>query len=81
MATHLRTELMVDALRMVVWRKKPALGLINHSDQGVQYTSLCFGRKLEEVGIAPSMGRASSAYDNSLAENFVANAEDGASLP
>ena len=40
---HLRTEIVVDALRMAVWRK-PAAGLVHHSDQGVHYTSL-FSRK------------------------------------
>jgi putative transposase len=72
MATHLRTELVVDALQMAIWRRNPAPGLIHHSDQGVQYTSLSFGRRLEEAGIVPSMGRVGSAYDNSLAESFVA---------
>lgn len=72
MATHLRTELVVDALRMALWRRKPAAGLIHHSDQGVQYTSLSFGKRLEEAGIVPSMGRVGSAYDNALAESFVA---------
>ncbi len=72
MATHLRTELVVDALQMAVWRRKPAAGLIHHSDQGVQYTSLSFGKRLEEAGIVPSMGRVGSAYDNALAESFIA---------
>ena len=40
MENHLRTELVVDALRMAVWRRKPAPGLIHHSDRGVQYTAL-----------------------------------------
>ncbi len=72
METHLRTELVVDALQMALWRRKPSPGLIHHSDQGVQYTSLSFGKKLEEAGIVPSMGRVGSAYDNSLAESFIA---------
>ena len=72
MATHLRTDLVVDALQMAIWRRNPAPGLIHHSDQGVQYTSLSLGRRLEEAGIVPSMGRVGSAYDNSLAESFVA---------
>ena len=41
--SHLRTELVVDALQMAVWRRKTAPGLVHHSDQGVQYTSLSFG--------------------------------------
>jgi putative transposase len=72
MATHLRTELVVDALQMAIWRRRPSGGLIHHSDQGVQYTSLSFGKRLEEAGIVPSMGRVGSAYDNSLAESFIA---------
>ncbi len=38
MENHLRTELVVDALQMAVWRRKPVPGLVHHSDQGVQYT-------------------------------------------
>ena len=40
MENHLRTELVVDALQMAVWRRKPAPGLVHHSDQGIQYTAL-----------------------------------------
>jgi putative transposase len=72
MATHLRTELVLDALQMAIWRRKPAPGLIHHSDQGVQYTSLSFGKSLEEAGIVPSMGKVGSAYDNAMAESFIA---------
>ena len=72
MATHLRTELVIDALHIALWRRKPAAGLIHHSDQGVQYTSLSFGKRLEEAKIVPSTGRVGSAYDNALAESFIA---------
>jgi len=72
MATHLRSELVVDALQMAIARRKPAPGLVHHSDRGVQYTSLSFGKRLEEEGLLPSMGRVGSAYDNALAESFVA---------
>jgi len=72
MATHLRTELVVDALQMAIARRKPAAGLVHHSDRGVQYTSLYFGKRLEDEGLVPSMGRVGSAYDNALAESFVA---------
>jgi len=72
MATHLRTELVVDALQMAIRRRRPSAGLIHHSDQGVQYTSLSFGKRMEEAGIVPSMGRVGSAYDNSMAESFIA---------
>ena len=71
MEDHLRTELVVDALQMAVWRRKAAPGLVHHSDQGVQYTSLSFAERLGEVGIKPSMGRTGSALDNAMAESFV----------
>ena len=71
MEDHLRTEIVVDALRMAVWRRKPAPGLVHHSDQGAQYTSLSFGERLKEVGITPSMGRTGTALDNAMAESFV----------
>jgi putative transposase len=72
MATHLRTELVIDALQMAIARRKPAPGLVHHSDRGVQYTSLSFGKRLEDEGLLPSMGQVGSAYDNALAESFVA---------
>jgi putative transposase len=82
MEDHLRTELVVDALRMAVWRRKPSPGLVHHSDQGVQYTSLSFSERLREVGIKPSMGRTGSALDNAMAESFVSTlkAELGSNL-
>lgn len=72
MADHLKTELVIDALEMAVWRRKPKAGLVHHSDRGMQYTALSFGKKLEEAGIVPSMGRAGSALDNAISESFVA---------
>ena len=54
MAIHLRTELVVDALEMALWRRKPNnAGLIHHTDRGSQYTALSFGKRLEEAGIVP----------------------------
>ncbi|WP_273888246.1 DDE-type integrase/transposase/recombinase [Rubrobacter naiadicus] len=62
-ASHLRAELVVDALEMALWRRKPEAGLIHHSERGTQYTALSFGKKLEEARIVPSMGRVGSALD------------------
>jgi putative transposase len=73
MATHLRTELVVDALEMALWRRKPGAGLIHHTDRGVQYTALSFGKRLEEAGIVASVGRVGSALDNAISESFVAS--------
>ena len=71
MASHLRSELVADALQMALHRRNPSIGLIHHSDRGAQYTALSFGKRLEEAGIVPSMGRAGSALDNAISESFV----------
>ena len=55
MADHMRSELIVDALQMAVARRRPAPGLIHHSDQGSQYVSLAFGRRLQQAGLVASM--------------------------
>ena len=73
MASHLRTELVVDALEMALWRRKPDAGLIHHTDRGAQYTALSFGKRLKEAGIVASMGRTGSALDNAISESFVAS--------
>lgn len=73
MANSLKAEIVIDALNMALWRRDPAPGLIHHSDHGSQYTSVEFGRRLKEVGLLPSMGSVSDAYDNALAEAFIAS--------
>jgi putative transposase len=75
MAGHLRTELILDALDMAISRRRPGDGLVHHSDRGTQYTSLAFGRRAREAGIALSMGSTGDAYDNALAESFFASLE------
>jgi putative transposase len=71
MANHLRAELVLDALNMVLYNRRPAPGLIHHSDRGSQYTSVEFGKRLTEAGLLPSVGSVGDAYDNSMAESFV----------
>jgi transposase InsO family protein len=73
MANHLRTELVLDALNMALWRRNPAPGLVHHSDHGSQYTSVEFSGRLKEAGVLPSMGTVADAYDNALAESFIAS--------
>ena len=75
MADHLRTGLVLDALAMAVQRRRPKSGLIHHSDHGCQYTSLAFGRRCRESGIAQSMGSVGDCYDNAMAESFNATLE------
>jgi putative transposase len=72
MADHMRSELVVDALQMAVSRRRPAPGLIHHSDQGSQYVSLAFGQAARDAGIARSMGSTGDCYDNAVAESFFA---------
>jgi putative transposase len=74
MANHLRTELVLDALEMAVWQRRPD-GVIHHSDQGCQYTSIAFGLRCREAGVRPSMGSVGDAFDNALCESFFATLE------
>ena len=74
MATHLRTEIVLDAMNMAVWQRRPER-VIHHSDQGTQYTSIAFGLRCKEVGVQPSMGSVGDCYDNALCESFFASLE------
>ncbi len=74
MASHLRTELMLEALDMALWQRRPA-DVIHHSDQGCQYTSIAFGRRCREAAVRPSMGSVGDCYDNALCESFFATLE------
>jgi len=74
MATHLRTELMLEALEMALGQRRPE-GVIHHSDQGTQYTSIAFGLRCQAAGVRPSMGSVGDAYDNAMAESFFATLE------
>jgi putative transposase len=74
MADHLRTELVLNALNMAVEQRKP-VGVIHHSDQGCQYTSLGFGKRCLVAGVRPSTGSVGDAYDNAMAESFFATLE------
>ncbi len=74
MQTHLRTELILEALQMAVTQRQPS-GVIFHSDRGCQYTSYAFGKRCREARIMPSMGSVGDAYDNAMAESFFASLE------
>ncbi len=75
MATHLRTELVLEALNMALGQRRPAQRVIHHSDQGSQYTSYAFGTRCRERGVVPSMGSVGDCYDNAMAESFFATLE------
>jgi putative transposase len=74
MATHLRTELVLAALNMALEQRRPG-GVIHHSDQGTQYTSLAFGQRCRKAGVRPSMGSVGDCFDNALCESFFATLE------
>ncbi len=74
MAGHLRTTLVVEALEMAVAHRRPE-AVVHHSDQGCQYTSLAFGARCRERGIALSMGSVGDCFDNAMAESFFATLE------
>jgi len=73
-ASHLRTELVLDALDMAIRRRRP-VEVIHHSDHGGQYTSIAFGKRCQEAGVRPSMGSVGDCYDNALCESFFATLE------
>ncbi|MDA0684825.1 MAG: IS3 family transposase [Bacteroidetes bacterium] len=74
MAAHLRTSLVLAALDMAIATRKPR-GVIHHSDQGCQYTSVGFGARCREAGVRPSTGSVGDCYDNAMAESFFATLE------
>ena len=74
MGTHLRTSLVLQALDMALWQRRPK-AVIHHSDQPTQYTSIAFGLRCKEAGVRPSMGSVGDAYDNALCESFFATLE------
>jgi putative transposase len=72
LATHLRTDLALDALEMALWRRDAAVqGLIHHSDRGCQYTAIRYTDRLAEAGATPSIGSRGDSYDNALAESTI----------
>jgi len=68
----LNTDLVSSALHMAQQARRPAPGLIHHSDQGSPYGSLRFGRHLRATGVVGSMGRSGTPADNAVAESFFA---------
>jgi putative transposase len=75
MARHHDANLVLAALDMAVQRRRPLGGLIHHSDQGSEYTSIAFGERCLKAGILMSMGSVGDCYDNAMAESFFATLE------
>jgi putative transposase len=72
-ASHMRTDLVLDALRMALTRRQAGadLELVHHSDAGSQYTSFAFQQVLDDHDVLASIGSVGDAYDNAMAESFV----------
>ncbi len=74
MASHLHTELVLEALNMAIWQRRPG-SVIHHSDQGFQYTSLALGRRCKQFGVRLSMGSVGDCCANAMAESFLTTLE------
>ena len=74
MSSTLHVTVVLDALSMALTMRRPK-GVIHHSDQGSQYTSIAFGNRCREAGVRPSMGSVGNCYDNAMAESFFATLE------
>jgi putative transposase len=70
LSSRLTTPLVLEALRMAYWRRKPAQGLIHHSDRGSQYAAHDYQGQLKTFGLIPSMSRKGDCYDNAVVESF-----------
>jgi transposase InsO family protein len=72
-ASHMRTTLVLDALRMALSTRQRVeeVRLIHHSDRGSQYVSGDYTQTLEDNDVLGSVGSTGDAYDNSMAESFV----------
>ena len=70
MKPTMATEIVLDALTMAVWRRKPKQPVIIHSDQGSQFGSDDFIRWCKDIRLEPSMSRRGNCYDNAVAESF-----------
>ena len=68
-ASHMRTEMILDAIEMARWSRGHHHGDLRcHSDAGSQFTSIRYGERLAEIGATPSIGTVGDSYDNALAE-------------
>jgi putative transposase len=67
---RMTADIVIDALTMAWFRRRPAPGLIHHSDRGSQYASEAFQSKLTEYGMTCSMSRKANCWDNAPTESF-----------
>lgn len=67
---RMTADIVVDALTMAWFHRRPALGLLHHSDRGSQYASHAFQARLKEYGMVCSMSRKGNCWDNAPSESF-----------
>jgi len=70
MSESLSRQIAIDALEMAIRARRPAPGLIHHSDRGVQYACGDYQKIIRRAGMRPSMSRKGDCWDNSVAESF-----------
>ena len=73
MKPTMKTDIVLDALLMAIWRRKPKQPVIIHSDQGSQFASDDFSRWCKDNRLIPSMSRRGNCYDNAVAESFFSS--------
>lgn len=67
---HMKTSLVIKALQMAYWQRKPGRGLIHHSDRGIQYASNEYRQHLKTMGMIQSMSKKGDCWDNAPTERF-----------
>ena len=70
MADNMKATLVNNALLMAIWQRKPAPGLVWHTDRGSQYASDSHREILQAHGIKQSMSRKGNCWDNAVSESF-----------
>ena len=70
MDNRMKKQLVLDALAMAYWHRKPSKGLLHHSDRGSQYACHDYRKRLESYGMAASMSRKGNCWDNAPTERF-----------
>lgn len=70
MNARMKTQLVLDALAMAYWKRKPPKELLHHSDRGSQYASHDYQKQLVNYGMIPSMSRKGNCWDNAPTERF-----------
>ena len=73
MGARMQTVLVLDALMMAVWRRRPKARVIIHSDQSSQFSSDEFNRWCKDNRLSPSKSRRGNRWDNAVAESFFSN--------